>query len=437
MDVLIKLGQFLLAISLLVGIHELGHLLAAKWFGMRVEKYFIGFPPKLVGIMYKGTEYAIGLIPLGGFVKITGMVDESLDTAKLSKEPEPYEFRAKPAWQRLIVMLGGIIFNVILGIVVFAGLLSYYGESYLPASEAKYGIVPSETAEKIGLKEGDKILAVNGKALTKFYEVMGKEALLGENAYYSVERGGETLNVAIPKDLLNQLSSERFQKGFIAPAFPFKVGQLVGGMPAEKAGLMTGDVIDSVNGKPANLFHLLQRELKENKGKTASFRVSRNGLPMEIRIPITEDGLIGFRPVSTLKEDTLHYGFFEALPRGASDAIDVVVTNVAGLYKVIRGEVSAGNALQGPLGIMDNFAPSWDWRSFWALTGLLSMALAFMNLLPIPALDGGHALFLMYEIFTRRKPTEKFLEIAQRVGMVLLLSLMAFVILNDIVRKFF
>lgn len=432
------IGQFLLAISILVGLHELGHLLFAKWFGMRVEKYFIGFPPKVFSFTKGETEYGLGAIPMGGFVKISGMVDESLDTDMLNREPEPYEFRAKPAWQRLLVMLGGIIFNVITGIVIFTLLTYSFGERYIPASEAKYGIVASETAKEIGLQDFDKIINVNGQPITRFYEVLNADVLLGKQAYYTVERNGQQIRIDIPANLIDKLSEERFQKGFISPAATFTVGMVRGGMPGEKAGLQVGDRILSVDNTPVKFFHQLQAHLQTVKGKEVAVQIERAGQPMTLKMEITGDGLIGFSPKFDMEETTLNFSLLESIPRGVDAAFEVVVVNIKGLSKVFSGEVSARNAFQGPVAMaQDLFGGVWVWENFWRMTGLLSMALAFMNLLPIPALDGGHAVFLLYEMITRRKPSDSFLENAQKVGMVLLLSLMGFVILNDIIKRIF
>ena len=438
MHIVIMVGQFLLAISILVGLHELGHLLFAKWFGMRVEKYFIGFPPKVFSFKWGETEYGLGAIPMGGFVKISGMVDESLDTAKMSGEPESWEFRSKPAWQRLLVMLGGIIFNVITGVAIFTMLTWHYGETYVPASEAKYGIVASEPAKAIGLQDYDKIISVNGQPIDRFYEVLTSEVLLGTKSYYTVERNGQQIRIDIPSDLAERLSEERFQKAFMLPAATFSVGQLRSGMPGEKAGLQVGDRITAINGTPIRFFNELQNKLKEVKGQKVNTAVTRGGVQLFLTIEITSDALIGFQPKLDLVEKKVEYSLVESLPRGWDAAMEVVFVNIKGLSKVFTGEVSAGNAFQGPVAMaQDLFGGVWDWQNFWRMTGLLSMALAFMNLLPIPALDGGHCVFLLYEMILRRKPSDKFLENAQKVGMVMLLSLMGFVIFNDIFKRIF
>ncbi len=439
MEVVVMIAQLLLGISILVGLHEAGHMIAAKFFGMRVEKFFIGFPPKVFGKTIGETEYAIGAVPLGGFVKITGMVDESLDTATLSTEPEPYEFRAKPAWQRLIVMMGGIIVNIITGIVIFAMLVYSNGERYLPASEAKFGIVAGSLAKEMGLQDGDKITAINGKPYDRFFDVLNPDVLLGSGGSYTIERAGQILEIPIPVDLAEKLSSKEYKgQEFIAPARPFKVGALRGGFPAAKAGVLTGDYIRTVNGIPTPFFHSLQKELEANKGKKVELGIERNGQAISLKAEVTEDGKLGFTPEMLLKEATLEYGFFESFPKGMVMAYDIFSMQIKGFGKIFKGEVSAGNSLQGPIAMaQDLYGGIWDWNNFWRITGLISLALAFFNLLPIPALDGGHAMFLLYEMASGKKPSDKFMEGAQKVGMALLLSLMVFVIFNDIFKRLF
>ncbi len=432
-------GQLILGLSILVGLHELGHLLAAKAFGMRVEQYFIGFPPKVWSIKRGETEYGVGAIPLGGFVKISGMIDESLDTAHTNAEPQPYEFRSKPAWQRLIVMLGGIIVNVIVGILIFVILAYKNGNTYLATKDAKYGIVAYDLAKSIGLQTGDKIVKVNGKYIVDFNEIRSSDVLLGNNSYYTIERGGKQLDIYIPNNFADKLIGKKGDtEPFIAPIEPFKVGELAPGQPAQKAGLKTGDVITSLNGKPIQFYHEFVEAIKPLKNKPITLGINRSGTPLTLQMTTTPDGTIGFYRESLLKLTTEDYTFGQALVVGTNKAFQVVFDNIKGFGKIFRGDVSASKALSGPIGIAQNlFGGIWDWNRFWAVTGLLSMALAFMNALPIPALDGGHATILGYEIISGRKPSDKFLEGAQRVGMVILLCLMAFAIFNDVFKAVF
>jgi len=428
-------AQLILGLSILVGVHEFGHLITAKMFGMRAEKFFIGFPPKVVSFMWRGTEYALGAIPLGGFVKISGMVDESMDAETMKLPPQPYEFRSKPAWQRLIVMLGGIIMNVITGILIFTLLIYVNGETYIPISEVKNGVVASDLAQSIGLKTGDKIIAVNGVKIESFNEVLNAEALLN-NGSYTVLRGTETLEIKIPADFADKLSDPSAKKLFVSPIAEYTVGKITTGLPASKAGIDIGDKLISLNGKPITYFHELQSELKNYKGKEVKILIDRNGLRIEKEVTVNSDGMIGIQPKFTWNEKTRDYGFFQSIPVGTAKAFDVITVNIFAFSKMFRGELNPSNSFQGPLAIaQDLYGGTWNWDNFWTMTGLLSMALAFMNILPIPALDGGHVMFLMYEIIARRKPSDKFMETAQKFGMIILLSLMAFVIFNDVFKR--
>ncbi|TDB68993.1 RIP metalloprotease RseP [Arundinibacter roseus] len=439
MEILIMAGQLILGLSILVGLHELGHLVAAKMFGMRVEKYFIGFPPKIWSIQKGETEYGLGAIPLGGFVKISGMIDESMDTDQMNQEPQPWEFRSKPAWQRLVVMLGGIFVNIVVGVFIFIVIAYNNGDRFLSREEVnRYGIVAGKLAEEIGLKTGDKIVAVNGKSFTNFDEAVSSDVFLGSNSYYTVQRAEEgEVDIDIPNSFIEKLSEPDQRGNFIRPAEPFTVGELVPGLPAVKAGLQTGDRITAVNGIPITFFHQLQEALDSLQGKTVPFSITRNNVPQTLSVSITPEGTIGFYPKSELNYTTVSYSLPEAAAVGTKDAFGVVYNNIKGFGKIFRGEVSASKALSGPIGIARMFGGVWDWGRFWFLTGLLSMVLAFMNALPIPALDGGHSVILLYEIVSGRKPSDRFLENAQKVGMVLLLGLMAFAIFNDVWKAVF
>jgi regulator of sigma E protease len=438
LEILIMAGQLILGLSILVGLHEWGHMAAAKLFGMRVEKYFIGFPPKIFSFQKGETEYGIGAIPLGGFVKISGMIDESMDMDAINQEPQPWEFRSKPAWQRLIVMLGGIIVNVIVGIIIFIAIAYHEGDRFLSTSEVnKYGIVAGELAQEIGLKTGDKIVRVNGKPFSDFSDVVSSDVFLGSNSSYTVNRNGQEIEIDIPNNFIEKLSDPDEKRNFIRPLEPFMVGEVAPGMPAEEAGLQTGDKIVSINGKPIHFFHEMQAELEKLKGKTTALIVQRGAEQKTLKTSVTEDGTLGFHAETLLHFTAVQYTFGEAMAIGTENAFAVVYNNIKGFGKIFRGEVSASKALSGPIGIARMFGGVWDWSRFWSLTGLLSMVLAFMNALPIPALDGGHAVILSYEIISGRKPSDKFLENAQKVGMVLLLGLMAFAIFNDVWKAVF
>lgn len=434
MEILVMVGQLILGLSILVGLHEWGHLITAKMFGMRVEKYFIGFPPKIWSIQRGETEYGFGAVPLGGFVKISGMVDESLDTKNLTAEPEPWEFRAKPAWQRLIVMLGGIIVNVITGIIIFVAITYSEGYDYIATKDVKYGIVAHKLGQEIGLRTGDKIVAINGKPFNDFAEV--RKVFLESNSYYTVERNGEKVDIYVPNNFIEKISDKKNAGEFIDPIYPFSIREVTPGMPASKSGLLAGDKIVKVNNQPIQFYHEIRDALSNLKNKKAVLEIDRKGKIVTLNVDVPEDGKIGFYPELGLTTTHIDYSFGESIAIGTQKAFSVVTDNIRGFGKIFRGEVSASKALSGPIGIAQMFGGIWDWGRFWFLTGLLSMVLAFMNILPIPALDGGHSVLLIYEMVTGHKPSDKFLEAAQKVGMVILLGLMVFAFGNDIFKLF-
>lgn len=428
-------AQLILGLSILVGLHELGHLLAAKAFGMRVEKYSIGFPPKIWGKKFGETEYSIGAIPLGGFVKISGMIDESLDTKTLSQEPEPWEFRAKPAWQRLIVMLGGIIVNVITGIVIFIALVYSQGEDFLSKEELnKHGIVAYELGEQLGLKTGDKIVNISGQDYDKFSDLRSPEVLLGTDGFYTVERNGQLVTIPIPNDFIDKFSDNKV--AFFRPRESFTVGQVSEGSNAEKGGLQAGDRIVAVDSMKITYFDQFKSALDAVPGGQITATVQRGSELLELTFDVTEESTIGFYPQLELNYSHRNFTFGEAVGKGTVQAFNVVFYNVKAFGKMFSGDVSPSKSLSGPIGIAKFFGGTFDWANFWRITGLISMVLAFMNLLPIPALDGGHVVFLSWEIITGRKPSDKFLENAQKVGMVLLLGLMSYAIFNDVYKLF-
>lgn len=436
MDTLIMVGQLLLGLSILVGLHELGHLLTAKMFGMRVEKFSIGFPPKIIGFQWGETEYSIGAIPLGGFVKISGMVDESMDKEQMSAEPQPWEFRSKPAWQRLIVMMGGIIVNVITGIIIFVVLVHQRGETYYSRDQViENGIVAYEIGQQIGFQDGDKVLDINGQPYVSINELSGGEALLSSGGYYSVDRGGETVKIDIPRGFINSFSNEESMSKFINIRFPFEIQEIVPKSAAESIGLQKGDKIIAVNDRPIEYFNELQTSLGELKNEKAELTIQRNGEILSKTADVSPEGTIGIAINSLLSPVVKKYAIGESIVKGTERAFGVVIVNAKALGKMFTGEVSAKN-VSGPIGMAQIYGNQWDWVKFWTITGLISMILAFMNLLPIPALDGGHVMFLLYEMISGRSPSDRFLENAQKVGMVLLLALMVFAIGNDILKLF-
>ncbi|MFL5728484.1 MAG: RIP metalloprotease RseP [Cytophagaceae bacterium] len=365
------------------------------------------------------------------------MVDESLDTKELSKEPQPWEFRSKPAWQRLIVMMGGIIVNIITGILIMIFVVYIFGEKYISVQELnKRGIVAHKLGKEIGLQTGDKIIAVNGKTYGKYSEILTPEILFSDNSYYTVLRGNDTIVVKIPSDFIGKISGKDAKEGFVEPIFPFQVESVEKGSNAYKAGLKSGDQIVAINDTRISYFHELKETLEKFKGKKINLKILRGGKEITLPVQVTDKSTIGFRPKNLLNNSVEYYGFGESIAKGTSQAFGVITNTVRGFGKIFKGDVNASDAVSGPLGIASQYGGSWEWERFWGLTGMLSMVLAFMNFLPIPALDGGHVVFLMYEMITGRKPSDKFMEIAVKIGMVLLLALMVFAFGNDIFKMF-
>jgi regulator of sigma E protease len=439
-------GQLLLGLSLLVGLHEFGHFAFAKLFKIRVDKFYIFFDflfplPNVANFaLFKKkvgeTEYGIGWFPLGGYVQIHGMVDETQDADALAGPPQPDEFRSKPAWQRLLVMLGGIIMNIITGIVIFGALTFKYGESYLPASEARFGVLPNGLGREIGFRTGDKIVKINGRPFEEFNEVMSPDVILGSNGFYTVERNGQLLDLNIPNNLMDRLAKQG-DSLFVLPRSPFTVLRVVPGSAAAKAGLQAGDRVTAVAETPIQYFDELQKALLAHAGKTTPLTVQRAGSTLTLPVEISASGRIGFEQKPDLKFSTRHFSFVGAIPAGTKQAFGIIGAQGKAIGKIITGQASASESLGGPVEIAQQYGGQWDWLRFWTLTGSLSMVLAFMNLLPIPALDGGHVVFLLYEMILRRKPSDKFLEGAQRVGTFLILALMAYVIVFKQIMKLF
>ncbi len=450
MDILTMVAQILLSLSILVGLHEFGHLITAKIFGMRVEQFSIGFPPKLFGFKYKDTVYSLGAIPLGGFVKITGMIDESLDTEYKDRPPQPYEFRSKPAWQRLIVMMGGIVVNVILGIFIFVMITFYYGDEYISKEEMnQHGIVAHELGQKLGLQTGDKVIAVNGNTeFGKMNDLLDADAvLLGDQAYYTVLRNGQEVRVELPDDLADQLADYSATSFFTPRSDEFyiaAIGETENSKrsPAKEAGLQEGDQIVSVAGMTVNYHDEFIPEISEKLqaeygGKTIDVVVLRDGEQLTRQLTLDQAGFMGIATRPKFNWSTQKYSFGQSISLGTARAFGVIWLNMKALGRIFSGRLSAQKSLSGPIDIAKKlFGGVWVWQNFWNITGMLSMVLAFMNFLPIPALDGGHVMFITYEIISGRKPSDKFLENAQKVGMVFLLALMAFVIGNDIFKQF-
>jgi regulator of sigma E protease len=433
MGTLVMVGQVILALSILIILHELGHFLAARAFGIKVEKFYLFFDAwgvKLFKFKYKDCEYGIGWLPLGGYVKIAGMVDESMDTEQLKEEPKPWEFRSKPAWQRLIVMLGGIIVNVIVGILVFWMLVFKYGDSDFDNTKL-WGVKPGIIGEKIGLKEGDKILSVNGNPANLFMkDLMTSEVLMGD-AVLEVERQGQTVDITLPSTMLNDVADHK-KNEFVTPIFKMlPVDTVAEDTRAEKMGLKKGDSIIAINGVMVERLDEFQNEVAKNKGKEIKLDIIRGTDSLQLVAAADTSSKLGFSNLPVVMRE---YSFSESLPLGVSKAFSVITDNIKGFGKIFKGEVRADKALSGPVGIAKMFGDEVDWTRFWNLVGMLSMALAFMNLLPIPALDGGHVVFLLVEMIQGKPLSDKFLETAQMIGFFILIALMLFTFGNDIIK---
>ena len=436
MGVLVMIGQVLLGLSILIVLHEFGHFLAARAFGIKVEKFYLFFDAwgvKLFKFNFKGCEYGIGWLPLGGYVKIAGMIDESMDTEQLKGEPQPWEFRSKPAWQRLIVMMGGIIVNIILGIFIFWMLTFKYGETYVDNTQLVNGIVPGVIGKQIGLQAGDRITEVDGQPIVRFEDLLGSKVLMG-NTTLTVVRGGETLSIRVPGDILNDVA-DHDRNEFVRPrSRTLAIDSVIAGSVAQQAGVQSGDSIFSVNGAAVPFWDQMNDIIKSSVNEEVSLALLRSSDTVLIQATVPEEGALGFLMNTDLPYVTTSYGFFESLPIGASKAWGTLIDNAKGLGKIATGELRADKAISGPVRIATMFGSEVNWIKFWTLVGLLSMALALMNFLPIPALDGGHVVFLLVEMIQGKPLSDKFLERAQIAGFFILLALMVFVFGNDILK---
>jgi regulator of sigma E protease len=437
MTVLIKILQFVMSLSILVIIHEFGHFILAKFFKTRVEKFYLFFDPwfALFKVKKGETEYGIGWLPLGGYVKISGMIDESLDREQLKQPPQPWEFRSKTSWQRLMIMTGGVFLNFISAILIYAFVLFAWGETYLPTSNVKYGIVTDTVGFSIGLRNGDKILSVDNQYIESFYKIT-PDIILNSRKTIQVERKGEIINIDIPKDYVQKALKGSGQIDARIPFGPFVIAAFGKDSPGKVAGLLVGDELVGIDSLKFTYYDEFQKYLAENKNKTLALNLIRNGKPVNISVMPNAAGMLGISrnrdQVFELK--TLKYGFFQSFPAGINKGFRTISDYLKQFKLLFSKGSKAYESLGGFITIGKIFPSVWDWEAFWNLTAFLSIILAVMNILPIPALDGGHVMFLLFEVITGRKPSDKFLEYAQIAGMIILVSLLLFANGNDILR---
>ncbi|OXA84077.1 RIP metalloprotease RseP [Flavobacterium hercynium] len=442
MDIVIKLSQFLLSLSLLIILHELGHFIPAKLFKTRVEKFYLFFDVKYSLLKKKigETEYGIGWLPLGGYVKISGMIDESMDKEQMAQAPQPWEFRSKPAWQRLIIMLGGVTVNFILAFIIYIGMAFAYGDTYVANADLKDGVyIENPVMLKAGFKTGDKLISIDGQKVENFDNDLNMKIIMAKQVL--LERNGQEVSVTIPNDFVDQLS--KHEKGtLIGIRMPFAVGKVMEDSPNKE--LKAKDLILSINGQKVKYYDEAKVILEANKGKTVPAVVLRDLKETPVAVNISKDGKLGIgvgslgmeslEKLGYYKISTKEYSFFESIPVGLTKGKDQLVGYGKQLKMIFNPETKAYKQVGGFAAIFNIFPNTWSWEIFWSITALLSIMLGVMNLLPIPALDGGHVMFLLYEIISGRKPSDKFLENAQMVGFVLLITLLLFANGNDIYK---
>lgn len=409
MEILIKTGQFLLSISILVILHEFGHFAFAKLFKTRVEKFYLFFNPwfSLFKVKKGETEYGLGWLPLGGYVKISGMIDESMDKEQMKQPPQPHEFRAKKSWQRLLIMLGGVMVNFITALVIYSAVLYVWGDQYLPNKNVKYGIVVDSVAYDMGLRNGDKIISVDDKKIEDFHQIM-LEIVLNDSKTIQVERNGAQREIPVPESLIPQLLDS---KGFIDVRVPFNIAAFGKDSPAEKAGLKINDRIIGIDTVSTEFYDQYAKEIENHKGELTNFKVIREKDTLNIDVAVRDDGIIGVyaeNPFRFFELAKMEYSLLASIPAGINKGVETFKSYLKQLKLLFSPKTEAYKSLGGFITIGKIFPGTWDWQAFWNLTAFLSIILAIMNVLPIPALDGGHVMFLLYEMITGRKPSDKF-----------------------------
>jgi regulator of sigma E protease len=438
-------GQLMLSLSILIVLHEMGHFFPARWFNTRVEKFYLFFDPYFSLIKKKigDTEYGIGWLPLGGYVKISGMVDESFDREQMKEEPKEWEFRSKPAWQRLIIMLGGVTVNFILGFLLYGLVLWQWGEEYLPNDQATYGIYADSLGLEMGLEHGDKVIRVGEIPFDKFNDrTIIREIVINNASSLTVERGGKEVVLPIDPKFVGILSShENKNAGLFSPGFPFVVAEVSEGMPAAKAGLMPEDLILALGGVEMPFYVDFYEAMKNYPSQEVGLKVLRGGKDtLELMVLPTEESKIGVLPLGPsyfFEMERQEYGLVAAIPAGFVKGVNFLNDQFKAFGQMFKGKIKASESLGGFGSIGKMFGAQWNWERFWTMTAVLSLILGFMNLLPIPALDGGHVLFLIYEMASGKKPSDKFMEVATMVGFAIVLGLVIYANGLDIIRGFF
>ena len=437
-------AQLILCLSILVVLHECGHFFPAKWFKTRVEKFYLFFNPgfSLFKKQIGETEYGIGWIPFGGYVKISGMIDESMDTEQMEQEPQPWEFRSKPAWQRLIIMLGGVTVNFVLGIIIFAGMLYYYGESYIKSEDMKYGVYATDLGSEIGIEDGDNIISIGDVKFEKYNPgIVSTEIILNDPQFLTVNRNGNDIQLPIPLGLAEKLTKyENKGKGLFKIRMPQVVASVKEKFPAGKIGIKEKDRIIGVDGHSTYWIHEFLLALKDKKDTSINLTILRNEKDsLQFTAELGEDGRLGI--VSTAPSEFFEfqkqkYNLGQAIPKGWSMSIGFLTGQLKAFKQMFTGKIKASDSLGSVLSIANMFEPSWDWEVFWRITAMLSILLGFFNLLPIPALDGGYVMFLIWEVITGRKPNDKFMEYATIGGFFILIALMIFALGLDVSKWF-
>ncbi|HRG19453.1 MAG TPA: RIP metalloprotease RseP [Saprospiraceae bacterium] len=437
-------GQLILSLSILVVLHECGHFFPAKWFNTRVEKFYLFFDPwfSLFKIKRGDTEYGLGWIPFGGYVKISGMVDESMDIEQLKQPPQPWEFRSKPAWQRLIIMIGGVVVNFLLGFFIFAMILFTWGRSYYKNADVKYGIAVDSLGTNLGLRDGDKIVSVGGVAMDKFSAGFAVKQIVLNNAnVIKVQRNGQEIDLQVPAELAGKLTTKEYKnKEIYSIRYPQKIESVKENSLGEKAGLKKGDVVIAINNNPNVVFaHEFAQEIRRHKNETVSLSVVRGADTLALTSKLDSTSTLGVglaAPDQFLTVSKEKFSLMQALPEGVKEGTGFLSDQISAFGQMFKGKINVTDNLGSIFSVATLFDPSWTWEKFWRITAMLSVILAFFNILPIPALDGGYVLFLLIESITGKKFSDKFMEVVTTAGFLILITLMLLAIGLDINRFF-